>query len=95
MRKLYNSLFFFFIVVIIANIIHSPLSEFFPMNCIDSDGDCNVERIKYLDNEYEMIDLLYYPFGYLIARDFEIEIPDENEIDYVNISVFWYTDIGE
>ncbi|MEM1782284.1 MAG: hypothetical protein QW483_00090, partial [Nanopusillaceae archaeon] len=65
------------------------------MNCIDSDGDCNVERIKYLDNEYEMIDLLYYPFGYLIARDFEIEIPDENEIDYVNISVFWYTDIGE
>ncbi|MEM0476576.1 MAG: hypothetical protein QW367_02990 [Candidatus Aenigmatarchaeota archaeon] len=65
------------------------------MNCIDSDGDCNVERIKYLDNEYETIDLLYYPFGYLIARDFEIEIPDENEIDYLNISVFWYSDVGE
>ncbi|MCS7093970.1 MAG: hypothetical protein RMJ18_02195 [Candidatus Aenigmarchaeota archaeon] len=85
------SLFFLFFL----NVSYSPTSTLIPFSCYDSDGDCDVERIKQKDNIYELVDLLFYPYGWLVVEGFKDSIPEENEIDLVSFNIFWFTDLGE
>ncbi|MEM5875349.1 MAG: hypothetical protein QXX45_02130, partial [Candidatus Aenigmatarchaeota archaeon] len=91
----------FFILLIIVYfsvfcfISYSPTSFLIPTYCVDSDGDCNVERIKYLDGNFELVDLLLYPYGWIIAENFEGYIPNLEDIDFVTLHVYWFTDLGE
>jgi hypothetical protein len=79
---------------IITKAVFSPLSNFFPVACQDSDGDCNVENINASDNVFELVDLLTYPFGWINATNFTDSIPEENTIDNATIHVVWKTDVG-
>jgi len=90
MKKIALTLFFIYFLI---NLALAPTLNNLPTSCQDSDGDCDVSRINSTDDIYEFVDLLTFPFGYLIADGFTNSIPEEDSIDSAYIHVLWFTDI--
>ncbi|MEM5878735.1 MAG: hypothetical protein QXF12_07715, partial [Candidatus Aenigmatarchaeota archaeon] len=71
----------------------NTVKAFAPYFCSDSDGDCNIALVNQTDGNFEIVDLLTYPFGFVQAN-FNISLQNQEEIDDGVISVTWYTDVG-
>jgi len=64
-----------------------------PANCIDSDGDCNVENIKEKDDTFELVDLLTFPFGWLETNQWDTNISGNVIFSSIKLVVEWETDV--
>ncbi|MCX8178703.1 MAG: hypothetical protein N3D75_02655 [Candidatus Aenigmarchaeota archaeon] len=71
----------------------NTVKAFSPYLCSDSDGDCNIALVNQTDGNFEIVDLLTYPFGFIQAN-FNISLQNQEEIDDGIISVTWYSDVG-
>ena len=80
-------------LILIILISFDNILAFSPYSCVDSDGDCNLYLINQTDDNFEIVDLLTYPFGYLISF-FNISLQEQEEIDDALITIRWYTDVG-
>ncbi|MCX8179517.1 MAG: hypothetical protein N3E38_02130 [Candidatus Aenigmarchaeota archaeon] len=64
-----------------------------PLQCLDSDGDCNVENLQKNDGLQEMVDLLTFPFGWLEIIDWDTNVSRDVFLSDVKLVFEWKTDI--
>jgi hypothetical protein len=63
-----------------------------PGYCQDSDGDCNYLNINNMDDVFETVDLLTYPFGWINSTSWSSTMPDDASVSGAVLHVIWKTD---